>query len=463
MIIFLEKYNFKKTKFYFMTAVLCSLLSFCVSLKGYCTELTVDANKPVVIVIDPGHGGDNNGTTENGFVEKEMDMITAQAMYDELKKYDDVIVYMTHTEDIDLSLAQRAEYAQNVDADFLFSIHYNASIQHEIYGAEVWVSCESPYTDYGYRFGAIHQQLMKEAGIYLRGVKTKINENGSDYYGILRECTKREIPSVIIEHCHVDQAIDVVFCDNKDKWIQFGKADATAVARYFGLSSSELNVDYSTPLYDCQPDRDFNMIPLDETKPDICLIEKGEVDKDTNTATIKVLAADYDSPLLYYRYSIDGGQSFTSWYQYPACDVFHNSYQDTFHISIDLPAGQTSKVILRVANMYDLYTDSNSLLITMPDKTDFESVVAEGSTPEPKEEDLKEVTAISEEQEKKTFYPFRDTQDLVPAKSDRQIWAFIILSLFVVLTCFIFIFVFCLLQSAKKRKHSKKRNNNMQK
>ena len=139
--------------------------------------------------------------------------------------------------------------------------------------------------------------------------------------------------------------------------------------------------------------------------------------------------------------------------------------EDAKTIIFDIPIPKDGKgtLVIRVLNNYDLYTDSNSLLITMPDKTDFESVVAEGSTPEPKEEDLKEVTAISEEQEKKTFYPFRDTQDLVPAKSDRQIWAFIILSLFVVLTCFIFIFVFCLLQSAKKRKHSKKRNNNMQK
>ena len=38
----------------------------------------------VVIVIDPGHGGSNLGTIENGHEEKSMTMITAQAMYDEL-------------------------------------------------------------------------------------------------------------------------------------------------------------------------------------------------------------------------------------------------------------------------------------------------------------------------------------------------------------------------------------------
>ncbi len=83
--------------------------------------------KRVTIVIDPGHGGENEGTLEGIVQEKKMTMVTAMAMYEELLKYDNVDVYLTHTEDtVNLSLADRAQFAEERNADFLFSIHYNA-------------------------------------------------------------------------------------------------------------------------------------------------------------------------------------------------------------------------------------------------------------------------------------------------------------------------------------------------
>ena len=97
-----------------------------------------------VIVIDPGHGGTNTGTNTSGPVEKNLNLITAQAMYAELSKYDNCTVYMTRTADVDMTLAERAQFAQNVGANFLFSIHYNASSDHKSYGAEVLVQKTTP-------------------------------------------------------------------------------------------------------------------------------------------------------------------------------------------------------------------------------------------------------------------------------------------------------------------------------
>ena len=39
-----------------------------------------------MIVIDPGHGGDNLGTEEGYRLEKEMTMVTAMALVEELNK-----------------------------------------------------------------------------------------------------------------------------------------------------------------------------------------------------------------------------------------------------------------------------------------------------------------------------------------------------------------------------------------
>ena len=112
-----------------------------------------DTGEKTVIVIDPGHGGENRGTIEYDHDEKLMTMTTAMAMYEELLLYDDVEVYLTHTEDVDMSLKERAEFAESVEADFLFSIHYNASENHELFGSEIWVSSLAPFNGYGYQFG----------------------------------------------------------------------------------------------------------------------------------------------------------------------------------------------------------------------------------------------------------------------------------------------------------------------
>ena len=80
-------------------------------------------------------------------------------------------------------------------------------------------------------------QQMQDMGLFLRGVKTKLKDNGDDYYGIIRESTSRSIPSAIIEHCHVDESRDTPYCQTEEDWKKFGREDALSVAKYFGLSS----------------------------------------------------------------------------------------------------------------------------------------------------------------------------------------------------------------------------------
>jgi len=344
--------------------LLCFLICLLPSLQVRAATSLCETSEPITIVIDPGHGGENEGTIENGFLEKEMDLITAQAMYEELIKFDNIQVYMSRTEDTDLTLKERAEFAKSVDADFLFSIHYNASGNHTLFGSEVWIPSKAPYNAYGYQFGYSQMLEMQEMGLYLRGIKTRLNDKGTDYYGIIRECVKLSIPAVIIEHCHVDEDRDVPFCDSEEDWIAFGKADAHAVARYFGLSSSILNMDY-TEEAERLPQVDATMQVLstlrDETEPDVCRIELLSADYDTGFITVDITAADYDSPLLYYDYSLDGGKSFSHLRKWPEVDVLSGTYKDRFNIKLQIPSGYRPEIILRAYNLADLYTESNLL------------------------------------------------------------------------------------------------------
>lgn len=313
-----------------------------------------------VIVIDPGHGGENLGTQEGGiWDEKYMNMVTAQALYDELSLYDNVEVYLTRTDDRDVSFQERAAFAQSVDADFLFSIHYNASENHDLFGSEVWVPLSAPFNNYGYQIGYELLTGMRDRGLLVRGIKTRRGDRG-EYYAIIRETVALDIPAAIIEHCHVDEDRDRGYCDSEEDLIRFGKDDATAIAKYFGLKSSVLNVDYSDhQLVDISDSAPIASTLRDETQPDVCQIEFSEADYDAGYLSLTLSAADYDSPLLYYTYSIDGGQTYSERKAWPGSDVLTGKYDDTFTLSLAIPAGTKPSVIVRAYNMFDPYTESN--------------------------------------------------------------------------------------------------------
>jgi N-acetylmuramoyl-L-alanine amidase len=319
----------------------------------------------IVIVIDPGHGGSNVGTQSGHTDEKEMTMATAKAMLQELEQYDNVKVYLTHSDDQDMSLAERAEFAAGVNADFLFSIHYNASENHTMYGTEVWVSCETPYNAYGYQFGYEHLQNMAEKGLFLRGVKTRIDpQNKNDYYGIIREAAARSVPAVIIEHCYVDEERDASYIEDKEDWEELGRTDALSVAKYFGLKSTTMGVDYSqeaTKLQAASADSVVQATLQDGTAPDVCEIELVECDYDTGEVSVTVRAADYDSPLIYYNYSIDNGQNWSRLESWPGSNALTGEYTDTFQLSLQIPGGVRPNIIVKAYNMADLETKSNVL------------------------------------------------------------------------------------------------------
>lgn len=314
----------------------------------------VHAGEPVVVVIDPGHGGENLGAEYGEYTEKEITMIVANAMYEELSKYDGVEVYMTRTDDVTMSLADRAEYAAGVNADILIALHFNMSENHNLFGSEVWISAFGEKYQEGYAIGETFLRQFDELGLYRRGIKTRLGDNGEDYYGIIREARARDVTAIIVEHCHLDQANDQGFYNSTEKLKNFGKLDAGATARYFGLSSEKLGVDYSA-YENVSVELPVSAVEPDLTPPDICYIEFVEADTEKRTVKIRLSAVDYDSHMLYYSYSTDGGETFSDLREWPDAD--------TFSFTVSIPNGSAPHIVVNGYNAYDRITTSNALVV----------------------------------------------------------------------------------------------------
>jgi N-acetylmuramoyl-L-alanine amidase len=84
-----------------------------------------------LIVIDPGHGGIDNGTQAGGESEKNLVLGFGLALRDRIEKSGKYRVVMTRTDDTFIPLADRVKVARNQSAALFVSIHADALPRHE--------------------------------------------------------------------------------------------------------------------------------------------------------------------------------------------------------------------------------------------------------------------------------------------------------------------------------------------
>ena len=84
-----------------------------------------------LIVIDPGHGGIDNGTQSGGETEKNLVLGFGLALRDRIEKSGKYRVVMTRTDDTFVPLNDRVKVARNQSAALFVSIHADALPRHE--------------------------------------------------------------------------------------------------------------------------------------------------------------------------------------------------------------------------------------------------------------------------------------------------------------------------------------------
>jgi len=91
-----------------------------------------------IVVVDPGHGGDNLGSVgPGGLTEKEVNLDIAKKLKRELEAAG-LEVFLTRSDDVFLPIERRTEIANSVEADLFISIHANGYEASEARGFEVY-------------------------------------------------------------------------------------------------------------------------------------------------------------------------------------------------------------------------------------------------------------------------------------------------------------------------------------
>ncbi|WP_295556243.1 N-acetylmuramoyl-L-alanine amidase [uncultured Hyphomicrobium sp.] len=85
-------------------------------------EMAARSFKPI-IVIDPGHGGDDSGAMKNGVVEKDVVLAFSKMLKEKLEKTGSYKVLMTRDKDVFVPLDKRVDYAEEHKANLFIAVH----------------------------------------------------------------------------------------------------------------------------------------------------------------------------------------------------------------------------------------------------------------------------------------------------------------------------------------------------
>jgi N-acetylmuramoyl-L-alanine amidase len=103
-------------------------------------EAVFNQNLPT-IVIDPGHGGRDEGARGNGLVEKQLTLDVALRL-EKLLQAQGFRTVLTRREDIHVSLPARVELANKLDYALYISLHFNKSSYSSVSGIETYYASD---------------------------------------------------------------------------------------------------------------------------------------------------------------------------------------------------------------------------------------------------------------------------------------------------------------------------------
>lgn len=219
-------------------------------------EENARASSKIVVALDPGHDSKHVGASANDVREEVLTLKIAQYCKEELEKYSGVSVYMTRTTadcpypggSSSYDISKRVEAAANAGADIYVSIHLNSATSTSANGAEVIYPNSSWKPQVGADGKKMAESIEKELvgiGLNERSIYSKNTTVGetypdgsvSDYYTVQISAKEHGIPGIIVEHAFVTNKSDVNnYLNNEAGLKKLGVADATGIAKYYGLT-----------------------------------------------------------------------------------------------------------------------------------------------------------------------------------------------------------------------------------
>jgi N-acetylmuramoyl-L-alanine amidase len=188
-------------KRYLLILTTTILLAGCLISQG---QTPPPQKKTWVIVIDPGHGGNDPGAVYGNVKEKDITLAIALKLGKQLSALENTKVYYTRDKDETLELYKRPQKANELKADLFISIHCNAVESPKPYGAETWV------------MGLHRSKANLEVARAENAVILLEEDYKTKYDGFDPNSPEADIIFSLYQNAHLDQSVEVASLVQKE-------------------------------------------------------------------------------------------------------------------------------------------------------------------------------------------------------------------------------------------------------
>ncbi|MEH0155658.1 N-acetylmuramoyl-L-alanine amidase [Limibacter armeniacum] len=214
--------------------MLIRLLSGGIFLFLCCFQLTVlaqkTANKPFVLVIDPGHGGKDPGKprgSTNHLHEKDVNLSIALKLGEKVRaNMPDAKVIFTRKTDVYIPLEERVNIANNANADLFISIHCNSNPNKWIAGTKTHIHSHDHKSSQMLAY-TIEEALSSKGGRKSRGVMSAY-DRGYNLY-VLQNTM---MPSVLVECGFLTNPYEQTFLNDRIGQVKIANALSQGIQKF---------------------------------------------------------------------------------------------------------------------------------------------------------------------------------------------------------------------------------------
>ena len=187
-------------------------------------KISVPQHAKPLIILDPGHGGTDEGAKIHYFMEKRLTLMTTLL----LRKYLNEMGYrviMTRSKDVFIPLHRRVSIANKTKAVLFVSMHYNSSPSPDAHGIEIFYHSGSDHkrAQQSKEVGSlVLKELIGQTHALSRGVK-----NGN--FHVIRETA---MPAILVEGGFMTNIVERSNLRDKKYLEQIAKGVALGIDKY---------------------------------------------------------------------------------------------------------------------------------------------------------------------------------------------------------------------------------------
>lgn len=200
------------------------------------------------IILDPGHGKNDNKGVDPAYKEGTQMWKLAQKEIALLSKYECEVICTRPSIDDNPSVEERGKMAEN--ANLFLSLHSNTPGS-EDKGTPAYEKCTGTISFYSIKrpedktFATdLARNVADVMEIYSRGAKTKTKKNGEDYYAVIRNAIAVDCKhAFIIEHGFHTNKHDCAFLLSDEGLNEIAKCEVDLMVKYYDIPLTPIPVE----------------------------------------------------------------------------------------------------------------------------------------------------------------------------------------------------------------------------